>query len=53
MAEKRQTAVAYPIPVDAIAELRRRKIEKGVSLVRSIRDAMEFALRPEFRKLWF
>ncbi len=53
MATKTEKAGNWPIPADAIKAFRERKKDRGITVVRSIRDALEFALRPECRKLWF
>lgn len=42
-----------PIAVDVIAAMQRRKEEKGVSIHRSLDDAIRFALLPENREKWW
>ena len=54
MAEQSEkTGGNWPIPREAVRVFRERKRERGVPVTRSIKDALEFALRPEFRRLWF
>ena len=51
--ESKAKTIAYPVPTDVLAELRKRKIEKGVSIKRSIEDALRFARQPAMRQAWF
>jgi len=43
----------WPIPDSAMKEFRKRKGERGINIGRSLNDALAFALRPEFKKLWY
>ncbi len=43
--KKRKQQPAYPIPEEALQAFRKRKVEKGVLLSRSLADALEFACR--------
>jgi len=53
MQDKPVKAGNWPVPGAAVKVFRERKKEKGIPVTRSIRDALEFALRPECRRLWF
>lgn len=44
---------AMPVPGHLMRQIRARKREKGVTNVRTLQDALEFAFRPEFRGLWY
>jgi hypothetical protein len=41
----------WPIPADIVNEFRERKREKGIAIIRSIEDAIRYALKE--RRTWW
>jgi hypothetical protein len=48
--EKRQAS--WPIPADIAAEMKRIKDDSGRTICWLLTQALRFALRPEYRRLW-
>lgn len=49
--ETRSNAGSWPIPKDAMEVFRERKARRGITITRSIMDALVFALK--MRDAWF
>lgn len=53
MAEKQtKRAASWPIPGDVEAEMKRIKADSGRTICWLLTQALRFALRPEYRRLW-
>ena len=52
MTRKAKKVVAHPIPERFLKFAQQRKIDKGISIRRTVEDALNAALTDEVKKIW-